>query len=41
MPDDEAMWDQDYTGHRYLTDAGINTVRAALRFEKKADWRCF
>jgi hypothetical protein len=37
LPDrDEAMWDHDDTGHSYLTDAGINTARAAIRAEKKA-----
>lgn len=40
-PDDETMWEEDYMGRRTLTKIGINTVRSAVRAERKAQLEMF
>ena len=43
IPDhnDKAMWGEDYMGRHALTELGINTVRAAVRAERKARLEMF
>ena len=35
-PSDETMWERDGPNHFYLTEHGINHLRAAIRSERKA-----
>jgi hypothetical protein len=38
---DKAMWEEDYIGRTSLTELGINTVRSAVRAERKARLEMF
>jgi len=40
-PEEKAMWEESHAGRRDLTELGINTVRAAVRAERKARLEMF